>query len=81
MAPTIGPFLGICIVHALLLRLVIFGFSKRLDRDISILGRYGDGISEEFIFFLLIVLTPIVLHYLMSVWGTYQNANKFQKDL
>ena len=78
LSPTLLPFILICVVHSLLLRLVIFGFSKRLSRDISVFEGYGRNkqVSEEIVIFLLISVAPIVLHYAMSVWGTYRNANK-----
>lgn len=73
--PTFVPFILFSATYALLCRLIIFGFSKRLHRDIDIF-RYRNKIDEDFIYFLIIVAAPVIIHYVMVVFSTYHNANR-----
>lgn len=66
---TIFHFLGITTVYVIASRLIIFGFSKDISEDIPMF-------QEEFLPFVLIVSAPVFAHYVMSVFGTYMNANR-----
>ena len=76
---TIIPFLGISLAYALVSRAVIFGFSKELNREIRIFSGYRrQEIDESILLFAGIIVMPIIIHYLMSLIGTYNNANRGQ---
>jgi len=73
--PTFFPFILFLSTYALLCRLIIFGFSKKLHKDIDIFN-YRNKIDEDFIYFLLIASAPVIIHYIMVVFSTYHNANR-----
>lgn len=72
---TILPLLGMSIVFVVIARLIIFGFSKQLHKEIDLYDFRGN-ISEAVIAFVVIVVAPLLLHYVMSVLGTYVSANR-----
>ena len=74
VAKTLISFLALSAVFVLISRAIIFGFSKNLSSDIKLLTWRG-GVDESVIMFLIIVLVPLFLHYAMSLFGTYNNAN------
>jgi hypothetical protein len=72
---TIWPFLLFCVGFIISGRLIVLGFSKRLDREIS---RWDIG-EEGFFWFCIFITIPIIAHYLMILFSTYQNTKR-QKD-
>jgi len=72
---TFWYFLGMMAVYAIVIRLIIFGFSKRMNNNIDLFD-YRGNIDEEFIVFLIIIFIPFFIHYAMCVFGTFNNANK-----
>jgi hypothetical protein len=76
---TIWPFLGLSIGYAILSRLIIFGFSKNLHREIRAFD-YRGNIQEELVQFILIVLAPVLIHYAMCIYPTLYNANRRKYD-
>jgi hypothetical protein len=70
---TIWQFLGSVIVYAVISRLVIFGFSKELNRQIDIFRR--NKLDDDFILFLCLIALPLLVHYIMTLWPTYLNCN------
>ena len=79
---TLPLFLFSSIICALIIRLIIFGFSKRLDRDIDLMGGYGSRrrISEEFAIFMVVVIAPLLIHYLISIAHVVSNMKKDEDD-
>jgi hypothetical protein len=74
VSKTVWPFVGLSVAYIIAARLIIFGFSKRLNREIRFLD-YSDSIREEFIVFAIIMLIPVALHYAMCIYPTCFNAN------
>lgn len=74
---TIWPFLGLSIGYTVLSRLIIFGFSKDLHREIRAFD-YRGNIEEELVQFVLIVLAPVLIHYAMCIYPTHYSANRTQ---
>ncbi len=72
---TIIPLIGAVIVYGLVARLLIFGFSKKLNYSIDVFN-YRGNIDKDFVTFVLIIFLPIIVHYAMSIYGTYINANR-----
>ncbi|PJB73309.1 MAG: hypothetical protein CO093_01060 [Alphaproteobacteria bacterium CG_4_9_14_3_um_filter_47_13] len=75
IAKTIWPFLLFCAGFIISSRFIVFGFSKKLDREFS--GYNGE---EEFFWFCLFICIPLIVHYIMVLFPTYQNtAERFNK--
>ena len=77
LRPTIIPMLLFAMAYGTVARLVIFGFSKSLNKEIRVFTRYGDDLDKTFIVFAAIISAPILLHYVMCIAETYRTANKF----
>lgn len=76
VAKTLLSFVGLSVVFVLVSRAIIFGFSKSLSKEIKLfLGHRSQNLEESFFIFLGIVMLPLLLHYAMSLFGTYSNAN------
>ena len=74
---TLLPLVGFIAAYGLIYRLVIFAFSKKLSREIRIFDfRYR--LEEEIFQFLLIITVPVIIHYAMCIFSTYNNANRNQ---
>ncbi len=72
---TMWPFVGLSIGYAVVTRLIIFGFSKNINREIRAFD-YRGNIEEEFVQFIMIVLVPVLIHYAMCIYPTHYNANR-----
>lgn len=62
---TFYHLLAAFISYAIIDYLVIFGFSERLSRSID-----SDALP-----YLIVIITPIVVHYAMCIFSTYKNCN------
>jgi len=69
VAKSLFAFLGATFVYLIVLRLVIFGFSKELSDEIEFY------IEEEFFYFLILATVPMLAHYATVVAGTWLKAN------
>ena len=67
-------FIGACLAFASLGYCIIFGFSKSLYEEMNFFN-YRNEPSEDLFWCFGILLAPVLLHYLMSLRGTYPNAN------
>jgi hypothetical protein len=76
---TVWPFLGLCVGFTVLTRLIVFGFSKDLTRQIRMFD-YRGNVEEDFVQFVLIVIAPLLLHYAMCIYPTYFNATRKNQD-
>ena len=72
---TIWHFLGITTLYALFARMIIFGFSKNMNREIDIFD-YRGHIEGEFIRYLVIVTTPSFLLYAICIFLALRAFNK-----
>jgi hypothetical protein len=72
---TILPFIGVFAAYTLLGRLIMFGFSKQLDRFIDLTDFRG-GMDEIFIVFLIIMFFPVFIHYVMCLFPLLVDQNK-----
>lgn len=67
---TIWQFLGSAIAYIVISRLIVFGFSKELNRALE----RGDVLTEELVLFVCLSVLPVLVHYIMTLWPTYQNC-------
>jgi hypothetical protein len=72
---TILPFIGVFAAYTLLGMLIMFGFSKQLDRFID-LTDYRGGMDETFIVFLIIMFFPVFIRYVMCLFPLLVDQNK-----
>jgi hypothetical protein len=68
-----GLFLLIYISYAIISRIIIFGFSKRLSSEIDVFS-YKYEPSDEVLSYLFITILPVALHYAMCIFATYRNT-------
>lgn len=65
-------FVASAFAYTIVARLIIFAFSKSLNGKIRFFRR--DEISSEFILFVCLSILPLLVHYLITLWPTYQNC-------
>lgn len=76
ISKTKWQFIGSVFAYTIISRLIIFGFSKELSRNIRAF-QYDvrlDEIRDEFILFVCLTIVPLLIHYIISLWPTYQNC-------
>lgn len=74
---TILSFILFSIAYMAVSRGIVFGFSKRLNNEIS--SSY-DG-TEMSVYLFAILLIPLLIHYAMSIFPTYYNSNEGLYDI
>ena len=57
-------------------RLIIFGFSRELNREIQNFCKTGCLVHGTILKFSLIIIIPLLLHYAVVVAGTYRTAKQ-----
>lgn len=67
--PTVLPMVLASGVFALVSRMVVFGFSKRLNNAIEIFTGYRNRFNDDFVLFALLVAVPIIVHYCMVLFS------------
>lgn len=72
---TFFPFLCSLLFQLFISRVVIFGFSKDLDKEMEIFNYRGD-VSQDFLIFCFVIFIPLFIHYLMCLFPTYYSYNK-----
>lgn len=70
---TILPFILSAIGYFVVSRLVVFGFSKDLSKHLRMFG-YRGQLEEDFVVFAIIVIAPVVIHYLMILFSARRMA-------
>jgi hypothetical protein len=79
-----GPAFSIWVVTALvdvvLAKLLVFGFSKRLNANLGGSLFFSVSRIEETLLFSAIVATPLVLHLVMVIYATNTHARNLEKS-
>lgn len=66
-----APFFGFLLSFLVLSRLVVFGFSKRLNGDLDRFFDYHGSLREEVFYFLFVIAAPLTIHLLMCLYSTW----------
>ncbi|MFN9789479.1 MAG: hypothetical protein ACK53X_00105 [Holosporales bacterium] len=69
---TIGPFCIFSTAFIIFSRLIVFGFSKELNRKFRWNG------EEEFLWFSIFICIPLFVHYIMILFATYKNTRQIR---
>jgi len=67
LSQTFIPMLIGMFVYVLCCRLIVFGFSGKLDREISLFN--WRGLNPEFIIFVVVTSLPVLAHYITLLMG------------
>ncbi len=85
LGPAFGVFAVNALAFAVLSRLIVFGFSKRLDAEIGdfmdMFGRYGSSAREDYLLFLLICTAPLLVHFVMVAVGVHLQSRVVRQQL
>ena len=66
LSKTFMTFILVSIAHGLAARVIIFGFSKRLDGRIDGPLKYGE-VNEKFVLFAALAILPLLAHYILFI--------------
>lgn len=77
---TLGVYAAAAAVNVVLGKMLVFGFSKNLNRELGndLLFRFRYHTDETMVFALLIV-APITLHYILSMYGVHLKTVEMQQ--
>ena len=65
---TLLPFAVAVAVYVAISRLIVFGFSKNLHRELGRVFDYRHNLNDDFAMFAAVVFAPLALHYLMVIF-------------
>ena len=73
---TLWIWLGITAVNIILGKLLVFGFAKKLNRDLGnhVFYDFGTYNLDDSLIFMTIVSAPVLLHYIMVMIGVNTQA-------